>query len=280
MKLFFVVFARNRKYVTEKIKELEGLNVPYVIVCGDRVNHPKVIYRAPRGKYDAVNFSECLIPQDADLVAFNDVDARLSDFGPMLNHFGDSRVAIVFAPELVIAGPQRNFFALFNPIRRFLPLAASGELMMIRQEVLRKVLPLKACKAEDTYLMFKALELGYKVVFCEDCPTVTERTKTAIEEEIYKRRSVAGIYQALSFTKPPPMIRLLYALLPFAAVLLILLGKSGYYSYRGVLLGFLDYKRGDRSGMWKATCTEAPFQEGIAQIESNQSCVIQVPGGN
>jgi len=252
VKLFFVVFARNGKYVTEKIRELEELDIPYVIVSGERVDHPKVIYRLPKGKYDAVNFSGSLIPQDVDIIAFNDVDARLSDFRPMLSHFRDTRVAIVFAPELVRAGPQYNFFRLLNPLRRFLPLAGTGELMMIRQEVLRKVLPLNACKAEDTYLMFKALELGYKVVFCEDCPTETERTKTGIEEENYKRRTVAGIYQALSFTKPPPLIRFLYALLPFTAALLILMGRKGHHLYKGILLGFLDYARGDRSGAWKA----------------------------
>jgi cellulose synthase/poly-beta-1,6-N-acetylglucosamine synthase-like glycosyltransferase len=251
MKTFFIILARNAKYVAEKINELERLCVPYLVICGEKVNHPNVVYREPKGKYDALNLSKYLIPRNAEIVAFNDVDTRFGDFYPMLQYFKDSRVGIVFAPELVTAGPQTRFFTLFNPIRRVLPLAASGELMLIRQEILRKLLPMRACKAEDTYLMFKALELGYKVVFSEECPTWTERTKTGTEEEAYKRRTVVGIYQALSSTKPPAIVRFIYALLPFAGFLLVILGSNGYHWYRGILLGFLDYKRGDRSGMWK-----------------------------
>lgn len=56
--------------------------------------------------------------------------------------------------------------------------------MMIRNDVLRRILPLKPCKAEDTYMMFKAIELGYKAVFCEKCYAETERTKTAKKEEL------------------------------------------------------------------------------------------------
>ena len=253
MNPFFVVLARDTKHVAEKINELERLDVRYVIICGEHMNHPKVVYREPMGKYDALNLSKHLIPADADIVAFNDVDTRFGDFHPMLQYFKDSRVGIVFGPELVTAGPQRSFFTLFNPIRKLLPLAASGELMLIRQEVLQKILPMKACKAEDTYLMFKALELGYKVVFSEECPTWTERTKTGTEEEAYKRRTVAGIYQALSSTKPPAIVRFIYTVLPFAGLLFVMLGSNGYHWYRGILLGFLDYRRGDRSGTWKAT---------------------------
>lgn len=251
MKPFFIVLARDAKYVVEKINELERLGVPYLVICGERMNRPKVVYREPIGKYDALNLSKHLIPRDADIVAFNDVDTRFGEFHPMLQYFEDPKVAIVFAAELVRAGPQLSFFALFNPIRRILPLAASGELMMIRQEVLRKILPMKACKAEDTYVMFKALELGYRVVFSEECPTWTERTQTGAEEEAYKRRTTAGIYQALSFTKPPPLIRFLYALLPVIAVFFVLTGRNGYHTFKGILLGFLDYTRGDRSGIWK-----------------------------
>jgi cellulose synthase/poly-beta-1,6-N-acetylglucosamine synthase-like glycosyltransferase len=253
MKPFFVVLARNAKYVAEKINKLERLGVPYLVICGEQMNHPNVVYREPKGKYDALNLSKYLIPGEAEIVAFNDVDARFVDFHPMLRYMGDPKVGIVFAPELVTAGPQRSFFTLFNPIRRVLPLAASGELMLIRQEILQKILPMKACKAEDTYIMFKTLELGYKVVFSEECPAWTERTKTGTEDEAYKRRTVAGIYQALSSTKPPAIVRFIYALLPLAGFLLVMLGSNGYHWYRGILLGILDYRRGDRSGTWKAT---------------------------
>jgi len=44
-KLFFIVLARNRKNVEEKIMELEEMRVSYVIVCGEMVNHPNVVYR-------------------------------------------------------------------------------------------------------------------------------------------------------------------------------------------------------------------------------------------
>lgn len=250
---FFVVFAKDKNYVSGKIDELNRFGVSYVIVCGEHFDHPLVAYRAPKGKYDAITSALGRIPKDAKIVAFNDVDTQISAFETMLRHFDDPRVAIVFAPELVIEGPQRAFFTIFNPIRRFLPLAASGELLMIRQEVLRRILPLKPCKAEDTYIMFKTLELGYKVVFCEECCAQTTRTKTGSKEEIYKRKTVAGIYQALSMSKPPPVARFLYALLPFAAIFLVILGRNGYHIFKGILLGFLDYMRGDRSGTWDTT---------------------------
>jgi hypothetical protein len=67
-KLFFIVPARDKRYVTEKIMELERLRVPYIIVCGERVNHPRVVYRAPIGKYDAVNFGAALMPKDVNII--------------------------------------------------------------------------------------------------------------------------------------------------------------------------------------------------------------------
>ena len=239
----------------EKIRELDRFKVPYIIICGEHLDHPSVMYRAPKGKYDAINFieEEANIPKGAKIVAFNDVDTKIGRFEEMLHYFEDPNVAIVFAAELVREGPQRIFFTIFNPIRRFLPLAASGELMMVRQEVLRKILPLKPCKAEDTYIMFKALELGYKVVFCEKCYAETVRTKNAKAEELYKRKTVSGIYQALSYTKPPWSVKFFYTFLPLASLFLPILGRTGYYWMKGILLGFLDYSRGDRSGSWKNT---------------------------
>ena len=43
-------------------------------------------------------------------------------------------------------------FAVFNPIRKLFPLAASGELMLMRTKLLNQILPLKPCKAEDTLI--------------------------------------------------------------------------------------------------------------------------------
>ena len=255
IKLFFLVFARSRKYVEKKIIELNGLKIPYVIICGERMNHERVFYRTPIGKYDAINFGAKLIPKDVDIVVMNDVDTNIHNFHAALQQFKDQNTDILFATEMVREGPQSLFFHLFNPIRRRIPLAASGELMMIKHEIFEKLLPLKPCKAEDTYILFKALEFGYNVVFCEDCFAETERTKTIEGEEAYKRRTVAGIYQALSYTNPPFIIRLLYTLLPILSLLLIILGNRGYFMMRGIILGFIDYLRGDRSGVWKTDYT-------------------------
>jgi hypothetical protein len=249
---FFIVLARDSVFVPEKMEELERLGLHYIVICGENVDKPGVAFRTPIGKYDAINFAvlDDKIPKGRKIVAFNDVDTKISGFEKMISYLKNPEVGIVFAAELVREGPQRSFFTIFNPLRRMFPLAASGELMMIRSEVLRRILPLKPCKAEDTYMMFKTLELGYKVVFCDDCFAETERTKTGSKEEIYKRKTVAGIYQAISFTKPPPVVRFLYAILPFAAILLILTGRDGYHTFKGILLGYLDFARGDRSGTW------------------------------
>jgi cellulose synthase/poly-beta-1,6-N-acetylglucosamine synthase-like glycosyltransferase len=251
-KLFFLVLARDRTHVDDKIKELDNAGVPYKIVCGERLNHPDVVYRVPKGKYDAINFGANLVPKNVDIVIMNDVDTKIHNFSVMLQYFKDRRNAIVFATELVTAGPQAQFFKIFNPLRKMLPLAASGELMMIRYDVLRRILPLKPCKAEDTYMMFKALELGYGVVFCEECYAETVRTKSVEKEELYKRKTVTGIYQALSYTKPPWLVKLFYTFLPFLSLLLLILGRKGYFWMKGIILGFLDYARGDRSGVWES----------------------------
>lgn len=251
--LFFLVFSRDRTYVAEKILELDGLNVPYAIVCGEHMNHPKVSYRAPKGKYDAVNFGAKLIPRYVDVVVMNDADTRIGNFRVALQRFEDERADILFATEMVKEGPQTLFFRLFNPIRRRIPLAATGELMLVKRELLEIMLPLKPCKAEDSYMLFQSLEMKRRVVFCEECFAETRRTRIPEEEEAYKRRTTAGIYQALSYTGGPRLIKFFYSLLPFMSPLLLVLGKRGYYWMRGILLGFLDYVRGDRTGFWRPT---------------------------
>lgn len=256
-KLFIIVLARDRKHVDDKIRELENLGVPYRIICGERLNYPNVVYRVPKGKYDAINFGVSLVPKDVDIVVMNDVDTIIHNFHLALRYLKDEKVALVFGTEMVKEGPQNLFFRILNPIRRKIPIVASGELMFIRRGVLERVIPLKPCKAEDTYILFRVLEHGYKVVFCEDCYAETERTETAEQEEIYKRRTVTGIYQALSYTKPSFFIRLFYALLPLMSPLLLILGKKGYYWTRGIMLGLMDYIRGDRSGFWQPTYMNA-----------------------
>jgi len=250
MNLFFLVLARDERHVDKKIEELRRLGVPYLIVCGKRLNHPNVVYREPRGKFDAINFGARFVPENTDVVVLNDVDTKIHNFQAALQHFKCKEVALVFAKVSVKQGPQRLFKVLLDFIRRRLLIAADGDLMLIRYDILKRVLPLKPCKAEDSYILFKSLEFKQRVVFCEECYVETEKTKTAEKEEIYKRRTVAGIYQALGYTRPPYVIRLFYILLPFASPLLLILGKKGYYWMKGILLGLVDYLRGDRSGVW------------------------------
>ena len=251
MRIFFVVLARDAAKVKEKARELDSLGYPYVVVCGEKVESPNVVYRAPKGKYDAVNFGLRFVPSDVDVVAFNDVDAEIHDFEATLPLLRDGSVSLVFVKVRVTEGPQLMFYSLLDFLRKRIPIAASGELMLIKQSFLRKILPLKECKAEDSYILFKVLEKGGRIAFCENAYVVTKRTALAEQEEVYKRRTVGGIYQALSMTKPPIFVRLFYVLLPLVSPLLLVLGRKGYYWSRGIILGFVDYARGDRTGSWK-----------------------------
>ncbi|MDH5266238.1 MAG: hypothetical protein OEW62_01015 [Candidatus Bathyarchaeota archaeon] len=248
--LFFIVLARDRKHVDDKIRELEALGVPYRIVCGERLNHPNVVYRAPKGKYDAINFSLKLIPKDVDIVVLNDVDTEIYNFEAALCYLENKKVALVFAKDVVRSGPQVLFHQLLFSILRILPILANGDLMVIRRNVLERIY-LLPCKAEDAYILFRVLELGYNAIFSEECYVETKKTENEKEEEMYKRRTVTGIYQALSYTHPPPLIRLFYALLPISSPLLLVSGKKGYFWMKGILSGFMEYLRGDRGGAWQ-----------------------------
>lgn len=252
-KPFFLVLARDEKYVDEKIEELKSLGVPYTIICGKDLNHPNVLYRKPEGKFDAINFGARFIPDQVDVVALNDVDTKIHNFRAALNPFDSGEAALVFVKVSVKEGPQRLFYSFLDFIRRRLLIAASGELMLVRRGVLSKILPIEPCKAEDSYILFKVLEFGHKAAFCEECYVGTERTKTAEKEEIYKRKTVTGLYQALAGAKPPYVIKLFYFLLPIVCPLLLVLGKRGYFWMKGILLGLIDYLRGDRTGVWQPT---------------------------
>jgi len=252
MKLFFVVFARDANHVFEKIHELDRLNVPYKIICGEKVDHEKVVYRAAKGKYDAIDFSLSIIPTDVDAVVMNDVDTRIHNFDVALRCLDNKKVGLVFAKDDVKTGPQALFHQLLFSILRVFPILANGDLMIIRRNLLEQI-SFRPCKAEDTYILFKVLGLGYDAVFSEECYVETEKTTNEKEEELYKRRTVAGIYQAMSYVKPPFKIRLFYLSLPFLSPLLLILGKKGYYWTRGILLGFFDYIRGDKTGAWQPT---------------------------
>jgi len=251
MRVFFVVLARDASDLERKSKELTKLGYPYIVVCGEKVNHPRVVYREPRGKYDAINFGLKFVPTDTDVVVFNDVDTEIHNFEDALCLLKNQGFSLVFVRVDVGEGPQLTFYSFLDTLRRKIPIAASGELMLIRYDFLKRIIPLKGCKAEDSYILFKVLEKGGRVAFCEDCYVTTKRTKHAEQEEAYKRRTVGGIYQALSMTKPPLMVRLFYMLLPLASPLFLVLGRKGYYWTRGILLGFTDYARGDSTGSWQ-----------------------------
>jgi len=242
-KPFFIVLARNRKNVEEKIMELEGMRVPYVIVCGERLNHPGVVYREARGKWDAINFGSRFVSKDADVVVLNDVDTRIYNFEHALSHL-NGKADIVYCKVNVSKGPQVKFYRIADPIRKRFHIFASGELMLIRRDVFERVLPIPPCIAEDSYMLFKVLELGYRAHFCTKAYVTTDRTTNAKEEEAYKTRTTIGIYQALKHTRPPPWIRTFYKLLPATAPLLALTGEDGRAWMRGIRKALSTILRG------------------------------------
>jgi len=253
MRIFFIVLAREASLVKKKVMELENLGFPYLIVCGERINQPNVVYREPKGKYDAINFGLSLVPSDTEFVAFNDVDTKIHNFEAVLNRLQCEDVSLIFTKVCVKDGPQLTFYSLLDPLRKKIPIAASGELMIIEYGLLKEMLPLQKCKAEDSYILFKVLEKRGKIAFSEKAFVTTKRTTHAEQEENYKRRTVGGIYQALSMTKPPIMVKLFYSILPFMSLLLVIFGVKGYYWTKGILLGFVDYVRKDKSGAWEPT---------------------------
>lgn len=230
---FFLVLARDQQNVEEKIMELEEMQVPFLIVCGERVNHPGVIYREARGKWDAINFGSRFVPKAAEVIALNDVDARIHNLDHAL-HYLNAKVGLIYCGVNVSKGPQVKFYKILDPIRRRFHVAASGELMLMRREVFESVLPIPPCIAEDSYILFKALEFGYQAYFSSKTYVTTERTADAEEEEAYKARTTLGIYQALRYTRPSLWIRAFYTLLPVIAPLLALAGEDGRAWARGI----------------------------------------------
>ncbi|KXB03937.1 hypothetical protein AKJ47_01360 [candidate division MSBL1 archaeon SCGC-AAA261G05] len=223
---FFVVLARDGEHVREKIEEIEAYDIPYKVICGEEVDLPNVVYREPKGKWDAVNYSRKVIPKDTDVVVFNDVDTKIRNFHYAVDWLRNG-ADLVYTKVKVSKGPQIKFYKIMDPIRKRLHMFASGELMLIRREVLEEVLPVPPCLAEDSYILFKALELGYKAEFCDDAYVETERTTSAEEEKDYKTRTTLGIYQALEYANPPFWINLIYKTLPFIAPFLSIFGEDG-----------------------------------------------------
>jgi len=245
--LFFLVLARDLNHVFTKIQELDKMGFPYIIVCGQRHDHPNIVFREPLGKYDAINYGFNLIPNNIEFVVLNDVDTQILNFAEALKIL-DNHVGLVYAKVIISEGPQKMFSKLYESIRTKFMIGPSGELMLIRRQILESILPLKPCKAEDAYIMFKVIETGYKVVYSDKCLALTERTKTNYDEINYKRRTTCGIYQALSMTNPPIITLIFYALLPFSCLMLLVLGKVGFSFVKGIWLGLIDYMRGDLGG--------------------------------
>jgi hypothetical protein len=230
---FFIVCARDRQNVKEKILELERMNVPFVIVCGEKINHPNVAYRKAMGKWDAINFGAKFVPKEADVIVFNDVDTRIHNFEYAFQCL-NSKVDLVYCQVKVSEGPQVKFYRILDPMRKSFHVCASGELMLVKKRVFEHVMPIPPCMAEDSYILFKALELGYRAHFCTRAFVTTSRTVDDKEEEAYKTRTTLGIYQALEYVRPPPWIRIFYALLPITAPSLAIVGKDGRVWVRGI----------------------------------------------
>jgi cellulose synthase/poly-beta-1,6-N-acetylglucosamine synthase-like glycosyltransferase len=232
--IFFIIPARNKENVKEKIMELENLKVNYIIVCGEKLNHKNVVYRPPKGKWDAINFGSQFVPRNVNVVVLNDVDTVIHNFEHALSHLNDE-ADIVYCKVNVLKGPQVKFYRIADPIRKRFHIFASGELMLMRRDAFERVLPIPPCIAEDSYILFKALELGYRARFCTKAYTTTRRTESAEEEAAYKARTTLGIYQALRYASPPPWIRAFYGLLPLLAPLLAMAGEEGRVWTRGVM---------------------------------------------
>jgi hypothetical protein len=247
---WFLVSARDEQNIPEKSIELQQLGVPYTVVCGKDIKLENVVFRAPRGKYDAINFGFTLLPTSIEIVALNDVDTRIYGMDAAIDALHDSRVGLAFGAVRPEEGPQLIFYRMLDVLRKFIPVAASGELMLVRRTVLEKILPLQPCKAEDTYILFKVLELGMKAKFVTRCYVRTRRTSDKSGEFLYKRINVCGMYQALSLSKPPAIVRAFYFLLPLLSPILVCAGPVGYCWAKGIILGLVDYLRGDRSGFW------------------------------
>jgi hypothetical protein len=233
MKVFFVVLARNHRDVQSKIDELAKLGFPYLIVCGERIDYPNVVYRKPIGKWDAINFGYGLVPPDTDVVALNDVDTvihKVEDALLLVRSHDD----FVYSAVKPIGGLQPRFYAIANPLNRFLKVFAMGELIFVRKKKLDKLMPVPPCLAEDTYLMFKAMELKYRIDFCEETYLTTKRTETTDDEVLYKERTTLGILQALSHSSPPPWVRLFYGGLPLLAIMLYCRGRDGRTWSKGI----------------------------------------------
>lgn len=228
-----MVLARDAKNVPQKIAELQETGIPFVIVCGEKVNHPNVVYREANGKWDAINFGAQYIPANAEIILFNDVDTKIHNIDLAL-YCIKTKADMVYCRVSVSEGPQVTFYRILNPIRQRVHVCASGEFMLIKRNALDKVMPIPPCIAEDSYILFRALELGFKAYFCTESFVTTKRTSNKKDEEAYKARTTLGIYQALNYSRPSISIRIFYYLLPAFSPLLMIAGGNGVAWAKGI----------------------------------------------
>jgi hypothetical protein len=247
----FIVLARTQEGIAEKTSELRKLGIPFIIVCAEKINSQDVIYRQKKGKFDAINYTARFIDEKIKIVCLNDVDTKIHNFEKALEMMIDKRASLVFCKVKVDSGPQVQFYALMDKIRRNILITSSGELMLIQKKVFDQILPIPPCKTEDNYISFKVKELGYSVSFCEECWVETKRTQTLEEESQYKTRTVTGIYQALSLTKGSPLTRAFYLIFPLITPLLLLQGKRGAAWTKGIIQGYTNFLRGDKEGAFE-----------------------------
>ncbi len=244
-KTFVIVCARDAAHVPQKIMELENLGLSFIIVCGEKYDHPNVIHHDPHGKWEAINYAAKFVPKTTKIVIFNDCDTKIYNHELALACL-ESKADLVYCRVHIDEGPQVMFYRILNPIRQQFNVCASGELMLIKREVFEEIMPIPPCIAEDSYLLFKALELGFTAYFCSEAYVTTKRTANAQEEEAYKRRTTLGIYQALMYSKPTIVIRLFYYALPALAPLLMFAGKNGEAWSNGIRKAFKESKAGNQ----------------------------------
>ena len=115
--LFMIVLARDRKYVDGKIREILQLQVPYVVICGEKYQSPNVIFVERNGKWDAINKAAEHISTDCKVVALNDVDTEIHGLQHALSHIND-QVALVYCKVVVRDGAQVQFYKLLDPLRK------------------------------------------------------------------------------------------------------------------------------------------------------------------
>jgi len=236
--------ARDGSHLPSKLKELEAYGFPYLVVCGEFVDLPGVIYRKAVGKWDAINFGYNFIPSDANIVILNDVDTTIHGLKEAI--LAIESYDLVYCVVRPTSGPQQKFYSFADPLRRRFHFFASGELMLVRKKVLDELIPIPPCLAEDSYLLFRAMQFKRKVCLCERAYVTTTRTSNNTEEAAYKERTTLGILQALDYSVPPPWVRLFYKTLPLYATILALTGEEGRAWARGMIGGLRLHLRGSK----------------------------------